>query len=332
MGAVVLKIVQVGAGGFANTIHGPMLKRYTEENPGKLELAGICVRTNVEKAREYCNKYGFQCVYTNIDEMIEIEKPDACLVITHVAGTLAAAGRVMELGVPVLMEKPPGKDLSDAKKLVAIAEKSGTPNLVAFNRRFALCTARGIEWASEHGPFERVHAIVTRFGRNDETFASSAAIHAIDFMQMLGDKYFGGLKSARTNRYKSLAGSFNFHFDVSYSSGATGHGDLLPNAGKDGEEYTLYGGNVVIKITIPWFGIEPRAELWKDGKQIGLQEWPLAEGMFAYGIYQELEYFLSAIENGETLEPSVATTLKTVSLAEAIQTGTDWRPDIGTPN
>ena len=320
-----IKFVQVGAGGFAATIHGPMLKRFFDDHPGELDLAGICVRTNVAKANEYCSKFGFQRVYTDIDEMIDAEKPDACLVITHIDGTLAAVGRVMERGVPVLMEKPPGKNLTEAKELVAIAEGSGAQNMVAFNRRFALCAVQGIEWVREYGPFERVHALVTRIGRGDEAFVSHASIHAVDYLQMLGDEFFGGLDSATVNRRESLAGSHNFHFDFTYGSGATGRGDLLPNAGRDGEVYTIFGNNAVVEITMPWIGIKARVELWKEGERIGFHEWE--DGFYAYGIYQEIEAFISAVKGEKSFEPSVATTLRSVSLAEAIQKGVDWRRD-----
>ena len=35
------------------------------------------------------------------------------------------AGKLMELGVPVLFEKPPGRDLAEAEELAEVSRKSG---------------------------------------------------------------------------------------------------------------------------------------------------------------------------------------------------------------
>ena len=85
-----------------------MLQQYSIENPGELDFAAVCVQKSVDKAREYCQKYGFARVYTDIDEMVSSEKPDACWALTNIEETRKVAGRMMELGIPVLFEKPPG--------------------------------------------------------------------------------------------------------------------------------------------------------------------------------------------------------------------------------
>ena len=59
-----LKIVFVGAGGWASHVHGPALAHYAQQHPGEVELAAVCVRTSLERAREFCESFGFQRRYT----------------------------------------------------------------------------------------------------------------------------------------------------------------------------------------------------------------------------------------------------------------------------
>src|SRR4030065_674771 len=77
-GARMLKIVFVGAGWFAIHVHGPALAHYAREHPGEVDLAAVCVRKSVDKAEAFCRDFGFQRVYTDLEEMLDKEKPGAC--------------------------------------------------------------------------------------------------------------------------------------------------------------------------------------------------------------------------------------------------------------
>ena len=172
-----LKIVLVGVGDWSSFVHGPALSHYAKEHAGEVELAAVCVRTRVERAQQFCEKFGFQRVYTDLGEMLDREKPDACWAITPIDATRKVAGEVMERGVPVLFEKPPGANLREAEELAEISRRTGTPNMVGFNRRWAPCTRQALAWAKEHGPFEHIYARMLRTQRMDEEFAFGTGIH-----------------------------------------------------------------------------------------------------------------------------------------------------------
>ena len=306
-----------------------MLKRYSEEHPGEIELAAVCVHENVDRGQAYCDRFGFGRVYSDLDRMIEEEHPDACLVITPVSATRRVAGRVMELGVPVLIEKPPGARYAEAKELAEIAERTGTPHMVAFNRRFSPCTRVALEWAREHGPFNRVHFDLFRTGRKEAEFVCDSGIHTIDYLHMLGSELFGELVAARVARRTGAGGVFEYQIDTTFRGGGTGYCNIMPNAGFDREQVSLFGENTAILITLPWRTVEPRVELWSAGKLADSRVWPIEESPFVYGIYQEDAAFFDAIGTGTKPEPSLATVLPSVSLAEAVFEGKSWRSDEG---
>ena len=320
-----LRIVQVGVGGFTNMIHGPMLQQYAKDNPGELEFAAVCVRKSVDKAREYCQKYGFGQVYTDIDEMVRTEKPDACWALTNPEGTRKVAGRMMELGIPVLFEKPPGKNLNEAMELAEVSRQTGTSNMVAFNRRFAPCTQKAMEWARDHGPFARVSARMIRAGRKEPDFAYNTGIHALDCLHMLADICLDGMKTARVQRVETPAGGFDFHVDMTFGSGATGQCDLTPNCGVNDETYSLFGNNKCITFSLPWIGTESKAELWEGGKLLDSERWPAESAFRNFGVYQESAAFIEAIRDGRKPHPSAEQIIESVALTEAVAAGRNWQ-------
>ncbi|MBE9565488.1 MAG: Gfo/Idh/MocA family oxidoreductase [Proteobacteria bacterium] len=318
-----LKIALIGAGEWCEGIHAPALAHYAKEHPGEVDLAAVCVRRRVERAKLFCEKFGFKTYYTDIEEMVDKEKPDACWVVTAIEATRGVAGKVMELGVPVLFEKPPGKNLQEAKELAEISKRTGTPNMVAFNRRWAPCMLKALGWAKEHGPFEYLYARMLRSKRMDETFAYGTGIHLLDCVRALADAALGGVKSAETNRVDSAAGRFNFHVDLQFGSGAGGRCDILPTCGVVEETYTLFGNNRWITFYLPWHTVDGRAELWVEGKLVESESWPAQPAWLSSGFYGEASEFIAALTEGRRPSPSAEESVDSVVLAEAVQAGSN---------
>ena len=42
----------------------------------------------------------------------------------------------MRMGVPLMLEKPPGANAEEARRLVQVQQETGVPHRVAFNRRY----------------------------------------------------------------------------------------------------------------------------------------------------------------------------------------------------
>jgi predicted dehydrogenase len=322
-----LKIALVGIGNWATHMHGPALAHYANEHPGEVELAAVCVRTSVERAQEFCHRFGFQRVYTDLDTMIDTERPDACWSITPIGATRQVAGHVMQRGIPVLFEKPPGANLCEAQELADISRRTGTPNMVAFNRRWAACTRKALEWASAHGPIEHISARMLRAARLDEEFAYGTGIHLLDCVRALAEPNVGRMRSARTSRFRSAAGVWNFHVDISFSSGAAARCEILPACGMLDESYTLFGARHTIRYILPWTGgtvdQDGEAQLWVEGELKESERWSADPLHLSSGIYGEAVEFISALREGRRPSPSAEEAVDSVALAEAVQEGRD---------
>ena len=322
-----LKIVLVGVGDWAAYVHGPALAHYAAQHPSEVELAAVCVRKSVERAQGFCEKFGFQRIYTDIDTMIDTERPDACWVVTAITSTREVAGHVMERHVPVLFEKPPGASLKEAKELADISRRTGTPNMVGFNRRWAPCTRKALEWASAHGPVDHIYARMLRVARLDEDFAYGTGIHLLDCVRTLGEPVAGRVRSARTARLKAAAGVWNFYVDVVFESGTTARCEMLPACGMLDESYTLLGTRHAITYSLPWSGNQTKrdgeAQLWVEGALTESQSWPLDPQHLSSGFYGEAAEFISALCEGQRPSPSAEDAVDSVALAEAVQEGRD---------
>jgi predicted dehydrogenase len=334
-----LKLCFIGAGWFANEMHGPALAHYVKQHPGEVELAGLCVRKNVERAKEFCQTFGFGRVYTDLDQMLDTEKPDACWAVVPIAETRRIAGHLLKRGIATFFEKPPGASLQEARELAEISQRTGVPHQVAFNRRWAPGTRQLLSWAKDRGPFEYLYARMLRPNRMDETFAYGTGIHLLDCVRLLAEETAGGIRAAKTTRVRSrldesaekreddFAGAFSFHVELEFGSGARGRCDILPLSGMLEESYTLFGAREAITHHLPWraehLRLEGSAQLWMNGELAEEQRYPNEPQFLSVGVYGETEEFLSALSEGRKPSPSAEECVDSVALAEAVQAGRD---------
>jgi len=175
-----MRICVIGCGAIANSMHGPSYKKYKMENP-KVIFAGCCDIDN-NKARDFKTKFGFNEAYTSIDRMLIEQKPDAVCLITPVDLTAGIAEKILNLGIPLLMEKPPGRIKEETQRLIDAADAKNVPHMVAFNRRFAPLIRKLKEILDNDFPYQSIQCIqydMFRINRLDDDF-STTAIHAVD--------------------------------------------------------------------------------------------------------------------------------------------------------
>ena len=87
------------------------------------------------EAAEKAEDIGVPC-YKTLEELLEYQSPDGIILSTPT--TLHAAQGIVciELGIPVLIEKPIADNLDEAVQLVAASEAANVPILVGHHRRF----------------------------------------------------------------------------------------------------------------------------------------------------------------------------------------------------
>ncbi|NJL32515.1 MAG: Gfo/Idh/MocA family oxidoreductase [Phycisphaerales bacterium] len=130
-----LKLVVLGAGNHSRQYHLPALARYVNDHPGEVELAALC-DLDESLAATMAAQFGFKQIYTNLDEMLRVEKPDGCIAITPISVMAEICARVVHAKIPLLMEKPPGATANEARAIVDLVQKADARVMVSVNRRF----------------------------------------------------------------------------------------------------------------------------------------------------------------------------------------------------
>lgn len=125
-----VSVAVIGAGGAAQVVHLPILKRLPE-----LEVAALVDR-DLEKARTIGERFSVPRILSSVDELREVEGLDAVVVCTpndsHEEVTLAC----LEQGFHVLCERPLCTSSAAAERMVDAAEAAGLQLMVALNQRF----------------------------------------------------------------------------------------------------------------------------------------------------------------------------------------------------
>src|ERR1035438_7624922 len=120
---VSLKICMVGCGSFARQCHGPAQRGYRASHPNA-ELAACC-DVDPGRSREYSEAFGFARCYSDTRAMLSDESPDAVVMAVPPAAACAEACPVLERGIPLLLEKPPGMTAGELGRLIAAAGEGG---------------------------------------------------------------------------------------------------------------------------------------------------------------------------------------------------------------
>jgi predicted dehydrogenase len=289
-------------------------------------LAGCC-DLDPQRAESFRRDFGYARAFTDPLEMLEAERPDAVVVAVPVERTLAVGSLVLEHGVPVLLEKPPGQTPAEVDRLIGAAEKGGrlVPHQVAFNRRFAPLVRELRRRLEQAGPLQHVHYEMTRVERREPDF-STTAIHGLDAV-----RYLAGCDFAEARfRYKELpelgSGVANILVDAVMRTGATAHLAFSPVAGVLVERACAHAHGQSFFLHVPmWSGVDSPGRLFHHsggrltaelaGDEVGDGTAPFELG----GFYRETVAFLDALAQGRVPSPSLRESRQSVEIAERIR-------------
>jgi myo-inositol 2-dehydrogenase / D-chiro-inositol 1-dehydrogenase len=184
------KICVIGCGEIAIGYHGPSYAKYADENPS-VELAACCARRTGTAAR-FAEQFGFKRSYTDYLQMLEQERPDAVCLNVPPELVCEFSCEILDQGLPLLLEKPPGLTVAEIDRMITAAANSGVPHQVAFNRRFTPLTRALKRMLTENlalGEIQHIRVDFTRLNRTEADF-SITAIHGIDTARFLAGSDF----------------------------------------------------------------------------------------------------------------------------------------------
>ena len=306
-----IRIALAGCGEHSRTSHAAPLARYAALHPEEVELVAAC-DLNAAKANEFCQSFGFLRDYDNLDQMLQVEKPDACVCVMPMEKIVEVGIKLLEQQIPCVIEKPLGTSITEIERLAQVARETQTPHMVSVNRRFMPYLNQARSWMHERGPLRYVRATQVRHQRSESDFIWSTAIHVLDALRHIAgevDEFEVTVPSGNTTWYLIA---------LKFKNGATGHVEILPTAGMVEESYELFAEGTRARVTAG-SGTQRSLECWEDGELVieahAADEEP--EDL-RNGSYQEVEVFVRALRTGKHPQPSIEDIVPSARIGFAI--------------
>ena len=320
-----VKICVLGTGSFARAVHGPSYNYLRNEDPD-VEYAAVA-DLDGEKAAHFAAMFNIPRSYSDWREMAEKEKPDGICVLTGVAATSRTASEVLLEGIPVMMEKPPGRNREEILALIDAAKKGNAPAMVAFNRRYSPLLNQMLEIREKEcgEPIEHVHAEFYRYERMDDDF-STTSIHGIDAIRHLS----GGAYVDADFRYQELQRekpTRNIYMNCRFDNGVYGSVHFIPSTAAAFERYTITTRHwtLIAHTVIPGGGcdVPGHIEIFKNGSRLrndySKPTWLNRYDVYLAGYYGENAAFADRLRNGFPAFNDLEMSLDAVELADCIR-------------
>lgn len=268
---------------------------------------------NPETAGAVGKEFGFLRIYTKAADMLSNEKLDGCIAVTPIPVTAAIARQVIEAGIPLLMEKPPGINPAEAREICSLATRRQTKVMVSMNRRFDPALHAALDWVADR-PLRYLRANMHRHDRTESDFFTGTAIHALDTLRSIaGDIQDYSVKT------QIVQGVRWYFVQLQFESRIPGFLEVVPNCGHLQESYELLGQGYRVVVDAGDYG-SGGFSAWENGS-LTRRDDP-AGGMPAWmsnGTYAETVEFLSALREGRAPHPTPAEVLQSVELCHQIQ-------------
>ena len=316
-----LKVCLVGCGGMAVDGHGPSFRKIAREN-SHIQLAACC-DVDARRAEEFRKTFGFARSYTDMAEMLRIEKPDAVSLIVPVPLTEKMSIQVMEMGIPVILEKPPGMNREQTLRMMDVAARTGTIHQVAFNRRYMPMVQKFKEWRQGCQPHLWQYDFF-RSGRKDQDF-STTSIHAIDTVRFLAGQDY---KTVEIEYLPNPAGEEyvpSILLSARFRDGQRAKITFVPASGMSAERCIMHGANETITGNFAYHGVGSvdgnGSIVLTRGNQVVLAETASKEeeDFVSNGFYGENLHFLKCVQKGVRPVGDIASGLQAVEIADCIR-------------
>jgi predicted dehydrogenase len=320
------KICTIGCGNMAKEGHGPSYKKYAMLNPDVNLVA--CCDLDEKKASFFQKNFGFKKYYTDIEAMLETEKPDAVCLIAPEHLTAGLSSMILEQGYPLMMEKPPGLNREETLSMIAAAKRGGVANQVAFNRRY-MPLVRELKHQMEEvcppNDIQHIRYDFYRVNRKDSDFAATA-IHGIDTVKFLAGADYSKIKF-QYQQFPELGPNVaNIFMECTFTSGATAYISFCPVAGVIIERATVNSYNHTFFLNLPvWEAMDSPGRLTHvvQGKiQLDVTGDDISDGSEMFetnGFYGENAAFFDAVREGRRPSGDIASGLQSVEIADCIR-------------
>lgn len=319
-----IRLAFVGSGNWARKYHFPALDYLRKQQTGyDVQLRGL-YSLDPAVAQTVASQYAFDRVYASLDELCQDEAVDAIAVAVTPSALRGVLEKVVQPGLPIFSEKPPGISYTEAKELSQIVT---LPNVVAFNRRFIPLNNRFKQIVDEMDSIYFVEGHFFRHNRLDETFVIETGIHWINYLEYL----FGPIRTVHPQRFPHPQNDTWVRVaQITFAGGLQGGIKFFPCTGSQGERLEVHSSDRTAYLDGP---------LWQDPGRIVIEEnenqtilrtcIPGNEGgveVVERGITGEYEEFFRAVSTGQPTRSNFQNAANSMRVAEAIELGVDLTP------
>jgi predicted dehydrogenase len=308
-----VRIGLIGCGEHSEIGHAIPLSRYKAAHPDEVELTAVCDPRR-ERSEAFQKKYGFINAYSSMDEMLSRHKLEACIAVVPVEKISQIGIKLLESGMPCVIEKPLGGSLADAKQLLEAAAKTGTQNMVSVNRRFMPALNRAIEWSHESGELRYVRCTMSRHARTEPEFLWATAVHAVDTLRFIA----GNVAQAKIRKLNTTHSYASWYaVDLEFENGVHGRIDVVPTAGMLEETYELLGQEFRAIVTAP-FGPERGFRCYRENRLVLRETNEGTPEDVVSGFYDEAVQLIRALSQNAQLCPTIADVYPSVDFCHAM--------------
>jgi myo-inositol 2-dehydrogenase/D-chiro-inositol 1-dehydrogenase len=320
----VFKIAVIGCGGIAMGCHGPAYARYAQTHPN-VTLAACCDLDD-QKAAQFQAQFGFAHRYSDFQEMLNREQPDAVCLNVPPPATREIGCMILEEGYPLLTEKPPGLTVEDIDALLSAAQRSGAPDMAAFNRRFMPLVVE-LKRRIAGQEVQAVEIVMARHHRLDPDFTTTA-VHDIDLGRALLEADYSSARLSYTHWTLSDQPVTDYFLHGRLASGAFVKLSFHPATGMDIERATVYCADQTYVLACG-NGMDAPGwlQVYRDNRLIevvdGAQLAGSAENYLLNGFYAEDAAFFDALQAGERPRHDLHSARQSVAIMQAMRERVD---------
>lgn len=294
----------VGLGSIARKAHLPVLTAH----PG-VEIIGLASRTGARVA-ELASQYRLDLQARTLSEVLAV-KPRAAWLLSATVAHPDEAVALLEAGIAVYMEKPLANDLEGARRIADAVERTGTPLMVSFNRRFAPAYRRALA-LFQGRPLELLQIHKHRNGDHSgwslRQVIMDDTIHIIDLARFYGGDLTLTASHARDGLVAAQLGA---------PGGLVAQLSQTYGAGAATERVELHGGGLTVIVEEM-----ERLRIRENGaERIETVGGSWTTTLEKRGVAPAVEHFLTCLHTGAQPDTTAAEALRTQELAEAILAG-----------
>ena len=309
------RIAIVGAGGLSSR------RIYPYIGAAGAQLVGVC-DLGRGKAERNARRFGGR-VYTDLEEMLDSERPDGAVICIGPEQHAALAPVVLKKGIPVYTEKPPAPTAEAAFEVARVSHETGVLCTTAFKKRYTVAYTRAKQWIEGFDPSD-LYSISIDYASAQYTndsprrfFLLDFAIHIIDLVGYL----FGDVRQV----FSFSKGPDAYAVSLRFAGGAVGSLNL-----NDGRSFQVPTEEVEISVRGGNFMTIHNSSAWRIAENQEPCEWrepptftSSGDSGTDTGHLSEIVDFLEAIREGRATRSEIYESYKSMVLYEAIKTSAE---------